>query len=126
MRKPVFLDDIKFLGKLYWCEIEGYEKVVRKQSGNMCFLERSIMGWDVDTLGDVFKKQREVIFAPRLRFWESESIDDAPTAEERAVGSWDDYCRLWYPASLYLLKDDKMEEFKRTGRTVWEEKENRA
>ena len=123
MRKPVFLDDIKFLGEWYWCEIEGFEKVVRKQSGGMAFLEHSIMGWDVDTLGDVWKKQKEVNFAPRIRFWESESADDKPTAEERAAGGWEDLCRMWYPPYFILMDDSRMEEFKRTGRTVWDEKE---
>lgn len=123
MRKPVFLDDIKFLGKWYWCEIEGHEKVVRRQSGAMIFLEREIMGWDVDTLGDIWKKQREVNFSPRWRFWESESKDDAPTAEERASGSWDNWCRLWLPDFHDMRNHDREEEFLRTGRTVWEEKE---
>lgn len=119
MRKPVFTDDIDYLGVWYWCEIEGFDKIVRKCSGSMSFLEKQIMGWDVKTLGDIWKKQKEVNYAPRTRFWESETEDDMPTPEERAAGEWRDDHRLWQPSSEWWSDDEKMAEFEKTGRTQW-------
>lgn len=127
LRKPVFTDDIDYLGVWYWCEVEGYEKLARRASGNMMFIEKEVMGWDVKTQGDIWKRQKEVNYAPRFRLWKSEMEDDMPTPEERAAGAWSDEDRLWMPTSNYLFggmkeeNDARWEEFCRTGRTVWED-----
>ena len=123
MRKPVFARDIAFLGKWYWCEIEGFEKVARRQSGNMIFLENEIMGWECLTLGEIWKKQKEVNFAPRIRYWESENENDEPTAEERAASGWDDVNRLWLPCIRDMMTENRKAEYLQNGRTVWEGEE---
>lgn len=126
MRKPIFIRDIKFLGKWYWCEIEGFEKVARRQSGNILFLEKEIMGWNAETLGDIWRKQKEVNFAPRIRYWESKGKNDAPTAEERAQGGWDDSNRLWLPDIRDMIIKSRKAEYLQNGRTVWEDENNAA
>lgn len=123
MRKPVFLSDVEYIGKWYWCEIEGFENVARRKSGAMLFLEKEIMGWDVTTLDDIWKKQKEINYAPRLRLWESENESDKPTKEEREAGSWDNWSRLWLPNYRNMNKSREAE-FLATGRTVWEKKED--
>lgn len=123
MRKPVFVQDIVFLGKWYWCEVEGFEKVARRQSGNMIFLENEIMGWECLTLGEIWKKQKEVNFAPRIRYWESENENDEPTAEERAASGWDDVNRLWLPCIRDMMTENRKAEYLQNGRTVWEGEE---
>lgn len=123
MRKPVFAQDIVFLGKWYWCEVEGFEKVARRQSGNMIFLENEIMGWECLTLGEIWKKQKEVNFAPRIRYWESENENDEPTAEERAASGWDDVNRLWLPCIRDMMTENRKAEYLQNGRTVWEGEE---
>lgn len=124
MRKPVFAQNIAFLGKWYWCEIEGFEKVARRQSGNMIFLENEIMGWECLTLGEIWKKQKEVNFAPHIRYWESENENDEPTAEERAASGWDDVSRLWCPYIRDMMVESRKSEYLQTGRTVWEDEDN--
>lgn len=123
MRKTVFMQDIASLGKWYWCEIEGFEKVARRQSGNMIFLENEIMGWECLTIGEICKKREEVNFAPRIRYWESENENDEPTAEERAASGWDDACRLWLPDINDMIIESREAEYLQTGRTVWEGEE---
>lgn len=123
MRKPVFAQDIAFLGKWYWCEIEGFEEVARRQSGNMIFLENEIMGWECLTLGEIWKKREEVNFAPRIRYWESENEKDKPTAEERAASGWDDASRLWLPDIHDMIIESREAEYLQNGRTVWEGEE---
>lgn len=123
MRKPVFTRDIAFLGKWYWCEIEGFEKVARRQSGNMIFLENEIMGWECLTLGEIWKKQKEVNFAPRIRYWESENENDEPTAEERAASGWDNVSRLWVTYIRDMMTESRKAEYLQNGRTVWEGEE---
>lgn len=119
MRKPVFLNDITHLGVWYWVEIEGFDKLARKQSGNFAFVACEIMGWDCQTVGDLWKKQAEVNFAPRMRLWEGPS---RPTAAERAAGEWRNNQRAWMPAwdDVYKHKE-RYEEWRATGRTKWEE-----
>lgn len=118
MRKPVFRNDITHLGVWYWYEIEGFEKLARKQSGAFAFVECEIMGWDVETLGDLLRKQAEVNFAPRMRLWEGEN---EPTASERAAGEWRNDCRVWMPLWEDLYRHEgRYEEWCETGRTKWE------
>lgn len=118
-RKPVFLNDISHLGVWYWIEIEGYDKMTRKQSGNFAFVECEIMGWDVETLGDLLQKQAEVNFAPRMRLWDGE---EPPTAAERAAGEWRNDQRVWMPQLSDMRKrDGRYEEWCETGRTKWED-----
>lgn len=124
MRKPVFVQDIAFLGKWYWCEIEGFEKVARRQSGYMIFLENEIMGWKCLTLGEILKKQKEVSFSPRIRYWESENENDEPTAEERAASGWDNVSRLWVPNIRDMMIESHEAEYLQNGRTVWEDENN--
>jgi len=115
MRAPIF--DIPYLGVMYWVEVEGCQRMARKMSGNFAFLEKEILGWKVDTLGDIFQKQKEVVFAPRVRYWEGE---EPPTEEERKAGVWKDEKRLWYPVDPGWMTDqEKISEFLATGRTVW-------
>ena len=120
MRKPLFLEDIDYLGVWYWVEIEAFDMIVRKQSGNFAFIENEIMGWDCKSLDKLWKKQREVNYAPRYRFWEG---DQPPTEEERSAGEWHDDCRVWMPAANVLFDPidgkAKAEEWKQSGRTVW-------
>ena len=122
LRKPVFLENIDWLGKWYWIEVQGYEKMIRKQSGNFAFIENSIMGWNCKTLGDIWAKQKEVNFAPRYRMWEG---DDPPTQQERDAEEWKDNCRVWMPDSKVLFDvingKARYKEWKLTGRTVWKE-----
>lgn len=127
MRKPVFMHDIKYLGEWYWCEIEGFEGLARMRSGEFCFLERSIMGWREETLGEIYARRKKSNFAPRIRLWKSENEKDAPTAQERAAGGWSDISRLWYPDARDILDDAaRTREFVQTGRTVWEDEGNAA
>lgn len=120
MRKPVFVNDITHLGVWYWIEIEGCEEMIRKQSGNFAFAAAHIMGWEVEKLGEVWKKQEEVNYAPRWRLWEGE---EPPTAAERAASDeWRDDERAWQPAWEDMRQTDRYKEWCETGRTKWEEK----
>lgn len=117
MRKPVFLSDIDRLGEWFWVEVEGYDTMIKRQSGNFGGVEKYILGWDdVKTLGDILRKEKEVNYAPRVRYWRGE---DEPTAEERAAGRWEDDSRLWTPGITYLDDREKWREFLETGRTQW-------
>ena len=116
MRKPTFEIYITHLGVLYWIELEGYEKMVRKKSGAFAFAEDQIMELGCETLRDLFKKHREINYAPRMRLWEGE---DPPTDEERRNGEWRDDQRAWLP--LFDMNNlERYAEWMKTGRTVWE------
>lgn len=120
MRKPIFLSDIDRIGEYFWIEIEGYEHMAFRPAGSFGGTESEIMGWKCETLADIFKKEREVNYAPRIRYWRGE---EEPTAEERAVGRWENESRCWMPNSLYIqdddTKDERWQEFIETGRTQW-------
>ena len=120
MRNPVFLSDIKQLGQWYWIEIEGCEKMLLRQSGNFAAAENEILGWGCKTLGEVFEKQKEVNYAPRVRYWEG--FAEAPTKAEREDGSWRGDSRCWAPNILRMdedARDARWAEYLETGRTQW-------
>lgn len=116
--KPIFLEDINYLGKPYWIEIEGYDNMVCEVSGNFAFAPSKIMGWDCKTIGDIWKKQKEVNFAPRIRYWE-----DKPTKEERKAGEWSNADRAWPPSTIFSAfrtqkeMDAMYEKYLKTGQT---------
>ena len=117
MRKPIFAEDITNLGVWYWIEVEGFEKMSRKQSGNFAFASSEIMGWGCQTIYEIWEKQREVNYAPRIRMWEGK---DEPTAKERASGKWLDECRAWFPNWQAIRKNLlRYNEWCETGRTQW-------
>lgn len=119
MRKPVFLDDISHLGEYFWIEVDGYDTMLRRQAGHFGGVQRDILGWDCTTLREIFQKEKEVNFAPRVRYWEGE---EPPSPEERESGSWANESRLWMPDEYHLSGEDaakKWEEFLQTGRTQW-------
>lgn len=118
MKKPTFLINITHLGPLYWVEIEGFEKMVRKQAGAFAFVEDQIMEWGCENLGEVLKKHREVNFAPRMRIWVGE---EPPTDEERKNGEWRDDQRAWMPSFEDMNIPGRYAEWTKTGRTNWED-----
>jgi len=116
MREPLFTEDLDTFGEMIWIEVEGYERMIRRAVGAMIGAEKEILGWDVETLGDTFQKQKEVNFAPRVRYWKGEEM---PTKEERANGTWKDIDRLWLPSVPGGTTQEQWDEFKATGRTAW-------
>jgi len=118
--KPIFMQDIAYLGKPFWVEIEGYNTMVRATSGSFAFVASEIIGWNCETIGDIWKKEQEVNFAPRIRYW-----DEKPTEEERRTAAWSDESRAWMMKfSAHTGKkalEDMYEEYKKTGRTQFEE-----
>lgn len=119
MRKPIFAEDITRPDMWYWIEVEGFEKMSRKQSGNIIFAASEIMGWDCQTIFEILEKQREVNYAPRIRLWEGK---DKPTVKERASRKWSDECRAWFLNWKALQKDmRRYSEWRETGRTQWPE-----
>lgn len=124
MNKPTNLDGIKYLGQWFWVEIEGYEDIVRLQSGNFAFIEKKIMGWECETLGDIFERQQKEK-APRVRFW---ACEEKPSAEERAKGEWWNECRVWMPLinEIYdpvnrCYHEDRWEQFCNDGTCHWDD-----
>lgn len=117
--KPIFLTDIDYLGKPYWVEIEGYDTMVRELSGRFAFVASKIMGWNCQTIGESWEKQKEVNFAPRIRYWE-----EKPNKKERETAPWSDESRAWAPSVIpYTTKEDRdamYEKYKKTGQTQFE------
>lgn len=119
MQKPVFNDDIDRLGEKFWIEAEGYDTMVQGTSGNFAGIDSKILGWNCKTLGEIWQKEKEVNYAPRVRYWRG---DEKPTDEERKAGRWDDYSRLWTPDMDFGNKaviEARFEEWAKTGRTQW-------
>ena len=117
--KPIFLQDIQYLGKPYWVEFEGYGVLVHETSGSFAFVASKIMGWNCKTIGETWGKQKEVNFAPRVRYWE-----DKPNKEDRENGEWSDESRAWAPAMPYYItkneRDAMYEKYLKTGQTQFE------
>lgn len=117
--KPVFLQDIQYLGKPYWVELEGYNMLVRETSGNFAFVASKIMGWNCKTIGETWDRQREVNCAPRARYWEYK-----PNKEDRKNGAWSNESRAWAPTMpYYIAKNERAamyEEYMKTGQTQFE------
>lgn len=116
MRKPLFLSEINKLGEWFWVEVEGYYPMIKRQSGNFAGVEKYILGWDAQTLGDIIRMEREANYAPRVRYWRG---GDEPTAEERAAGRWENESRLWTPDIRDSEDKAKWREYLETGRTQW-------
>lgn len=116
MREPLFLEDLDTFGEKVWIEVEGYDRMIQRPVGRMMGVEKEILGWSVETLGDIFEKRKEANYAPRVRYWRGE---DMPTVEERAAGAWDNLDRLWFPSVPGGETKEQMAEFEETGRTVW-------
>lgn len=117
--KPIFLQDIEYLGKPYWVEIEGYDTIIREVSGSFAFVASKIMGWNCQTVGDTWKKQKEVNFAPRIRYWE-----DKPTKKDRQSALWSNDSRAWSISTIPHVTKEELdamyEEYRRTGQTQFE------
>ena len=112
---PTFIQDIKYLGKPYWVEIEGYKEMVYEVSGNFAFVASLIMGWDCRTVGETWEKQEEVNFAPRVRYWE-----EMPSDEDRKEAPWSDESRAWSISRIPSNEKERKaawEEYLKTGRT---------
>lgn len=116
MRKPLLVEELCTFGEKVWIEVEGYDKMIQRPVGAMMGVEKEILGWDVETLGDIFEKQRETNYAPRVRYWRGAEM---PTAEERAAGAWDNMNRQWFPSVPGGTTEEQWAEFEKTGRTVW-------
>lgn len=119
MRKPVFNDDIERLGEKFWIEAEGYDTMVQGTSGNFAGIDSKILGWNCKTLGEIWQKEKEVNYAPRVRYWRGE---ERPTEEERRAGRWDGRSRLWTPNVRFNDRkqvEARFAEWEETGRTQW-------
>lgn len=117
-RLPKFFDELKCAGQMVWVELEGFVPIVRREAGNLAFVENSIMGWNCRNLTGIREKRRAVNYAPRVRFWEG---DIKPTSSERANMEWSNTSRLWMPSVADQNREERISEWERNGRTVWSE-----
>lgn len=118
MRKPIFIFDINRLGEWYYVEIQGYDTLALMQSGDFAFVERKIMGWPEETLGEIMLRQRREN-APCWRFWKAS--EGKPTAADRRAHGWNCTCRVWRPSIEDMQNRSRYLEYTRTGRTRWED-----
>lgn len=115
MRKPYFIGSFYKTTVSYWVELEGYEQM-EKCTGQYMFAVMRIMGRDPKTLGEVFDDQHDMIFAPRIRFWNGEK---RPSDAERKAFGWRNDSRAWLPLMKDCNDEKRYREFLKTGRTVW-------
>ena len=67
MREPLSVEDLDNFGEMIWIEVEGHDRMIQRPVSAMTGVEKEILGWDVETLGELFQKQREANYAPRVR-----------------------------------------------------------
>lgn len=115
LRKPFYVGAYQPIGIPYWVELEGYEQMEKCTKPYM-FAVMRIMGRDPKTLGAVFADQHDMIFAPRIRFWQGE---ERPSDAERKAFGWRNNSRAWAPLMEDCFDEKRYREYLKTGRTVW-------
>ncbi|MDD3410291.1 MAG: hypothetical protein PHY12_05735 [Eubacteriales bacterium] len=90
-RKPISLNDVKWLGVPYFGEYKGVDRLFCYVTGDgfrADFAAAHELGWTGKTLGEFFRWENEH-GKLQVRLWEAR--DRPPTAEERAAAPWEEW-----------------------------------